>query len=69
MIQPRHNSDGFCHLDNYTQAWTIESGLRVSLAPGSYRVTGEERLNGIRYLCLDERFRLDVLELPDGTNS
>lgn len=69
MIQPVRKSNGFCYLDQQTRGWAIDSGIRVSLAPGRYRITGKERLNGILYLHLDERFRLDVFDLPDDADS
>ena len=50
---------------HYIRAWEMGTGLPVSLEPGEYRVTGEELLNGVRYLRLNDTFRVDVRDLSD----
>lgn len=50
----------FCVVRRYTSAWEMGTGLLVSLAPGKYRITGEERLDGVHYLLLEETYRLDA---------
>ena len=57
-------SDRHCTFQQYTQVWEVGTGLRVSLAPGVYRITGEECFNGIQYLRLEETYRIDASKLP-----
>ena len=54
-----------CVLRHYTPAWAMGTGLRVSLPPGKYRVTGEQRVNGVRFICLEDAYRVDVREIPN----
>ena len=61
----RSGSQRICNFRHYTPAWEIGTGLRVSLAPGKYRVTSEEVRDGVRYLCLDETHRVDVSDIVD----
>ena len=49
-----------CTIHHYTPAWTIGTGLQTALAPGMYRITGQQYVNGNRYLTLDDRFRVDA---------
>ena len=65
MIQRAPEPQSTCTFERYTPAWALGTGLRVSLAPGEYRITGEEQLNGVRYLWLNERFRVDARELAE----
>ncbi len=55
--------DRFCTFQHYTRAWEVGTGLRVSLAPGRYRITGEEQLNGVRYFRLEGAYRIDTREI------
>ena len=65
MGSSRPESEHFCTFRHYTLAWEVGTGLQVSLAPGEYRVTGEEQFNGIRYFRLNDAFRIDASKL-DG---
>jgi hypothetical protein len=38
------------------------------LAPGKYRVTGEEKLNGLVLFRLEGVYRIDVRELPSAAS-
>ena len=53
----------FCTFEHYTRAWEVGTGLRISLAPGRYRITGEEQFSGIRYYRLEGAYRVDVREI------
>jgi hypothetical protein len=61
-------ADRFCSFRRYTRAWQLGTGLRVSLAPGNYQVTGEVRLNGVVFFCLEGGYRIDVRELPSAAS-
>lgn len=65
MIQHVSEQQTTCTFNGYTPAWALGTGLRVSLAPGRYQITGEEQLNGVRYLWLNESYRIDARELPE----
>jgi len=56
-------SERFCTFRRYTHAWEVGTGLRVSLAPGRYRVTGEDQLQGVEYICLDETYRIEASQV------
>lgn len=59
------NSTRYCTFQQYTLAWEVGTGLRVALKPGSYRITGEEQLNGIHFVRLDERYRIEASQLSE----
>ncbi len=63
MVSTRPNSERLCTFQEYTLAWEVGTGLRVSLAPGDYRVTGEEESNGRHYLRLNDVYRIDATTL------
>ena len=65
MSATRPESERICIFQHYTRAWEMGTGLRVSLAPGEYRITGEENLDGVRYFRLDETYRVDVSNIVD----
>ena len=65
MTAARSGSQRICSFRQYTPAWAIGTGLRVSLAPGKYRVTHEEVRSGVRYLCLDDAYRVDSREIGE----
>ena len=65
MSPARPGSQRICIFRQYTPAWEIGTGLRVSLSPGKYRVTLEEFHNGVRYFCLDETYRIDTRDIAD----
>lgn len=65
MSAARSESERVCVFRRYTPAWEVGTGLPVSLAPGRYRVTGEEYRNGICYLELNETYRVDARDLVD----
>ncbi len=58
MLAAGPKREQFCTFHDYTPAWEVGTGLKVSLAPGRYRITGEERLNGIQFLRLEETYRI-----------
>ena len=68
MSTANFEADRFCTFRRYTRAWQSGTGLRVSLAPGKYQVTGEERLNGVTFFCLEGGYRIDVRELPSAAS-
>jgi len=47
-----------CAIDCFATAWTLGTGLPTSLKPGHYSVTDSIRIDGIRYVTLDERYRI-----------
>ena len=49
-------------VDRYTQAWAIGTGLPVTLAPGNYRITGEDQIGSNVHLRLDDTYRLRAVE-------
>ena len=67
---PAANSDAdrFCTFQCYTHAWQLETGLKISLAPGKYRVTGEEKVNGVVFFRLEEVYRIDARDLPSAAS-
>ena len=52
-----------CYIHRYTPAWALGTGLRVTLRPGVYLVTGKERTDGRLYFHLSGRYRVDAREL------
>ena len=65
MTAAHSGSQRICIFRQYTPAWAIGTGLRVSLAPGKYIVTREERRGGVLYLCLDDAYRVDSREIAE----
>ena len=63
MSAANTDSEQHCTVRRYTPAWEVGTGLRVSLAPGRYRITGREHLAGVEYYALDNVFRVDVRQL------
>ena len=59
---PSHAND-CCTFENYTPAWRLGTGLRVSLPPGSYEVTGEDHLDDRTYFRLDDAYRIDARKI------
>jgi len=68
MPAANSEADRFCTFQRYTQAWQVGTGLKVSLAPGKYRVTGEETVNGLVFIHLDGGYRIDARELPSAAS-
>ena len=48
-----------CTMHRYTPVWMLGTGLQAALEPGSYRVTDSIRVNGVRYVTLNDRCRID----------
>lgn len=67
MTQSESKRELDCLFEQYTPAWELGTGLRVSLPPGSYRVTGEEMLDGSRYVRLNEVYRVNVRDIANMT--
>ena len=44
---------------NYTRGWMLGSGVPVNIAPGTYRVAGEDCIAGVDYLRLEGRYRIE----------
>ena len=63
MSAANTDSEQFCIVHRYTPAWEVGTGLRVSLAPGRYRITGREHHNGVNYYALEDVYRVDVRQL------
>lgn len=57
------DSEQFCILDRYIHGWQIGTGIRVSLAPGKYRITAEEQIDGRLFLKLENFYRIDAAEV------
>ena len=53
-----HNTERYLQLKTYTPAWKIGTGLPDSLPPGQYRVTGENCVDGVAYILLENAFRV-----------
>ena len=68
MPTANSEADRFCTFQRYTHAWQVGTGLKVSLAPGKYRVTGEETVNGLVFIQLDGGYRIDARELPSAAS-
>ncbi len=54
----QHSPRRTCAIDCFATAWTLGTGLPTSLKPGDYSVTDSIRIDGIRYVTLDERYRI-----------
>ena len=65
MSAANSEAERFCTFQRYTHAWEVGTGLKVSLAPGKYRVTGEEKLNGVLFFRLDGVYRIDAREVSE----
>ncbi len=48
-----------CFLKFYTPGWKMGSGVPISLAPGTYRITNQSRVGGVTYWDLDGIYRVD----------
>ena len=55
--------EGSCTFERHVPAWAFGTGLRVALAPGEYRITGQDEVNGVIYLRLDDSYRIDSREI------
>ena len=65
-------ADRPCHVRHYINAWTLGTGLQVSLKPGEYRITGAGSIDGVAFLQLDGACRCaaDACELEEcATNA
>jgi len=61
-----------CTTKYYIQGWALGTGLRVSLPPGRYQITGEETFQGARFFRLNNRYRVaarDVQVEDEATSS
>ncbi len=56
---PSANGRPTCLIQNYSPAWQLGTGLRTSLAPGTYPITGEDQLQGVVYFRLGDANRID----------
>ncbi len=68
MPAANSEADRFYTFQCYTHAWQVGTGLKVSLAPGKYRVTGEEKLNGVVFFRLKGGYRIASSELPSAAS-
>ena len=68
MHAANSEADRFFIFQRYTHAWQLGTGLKVSLAPGKYRVTGEEKLNGVLFFRLLEGYRIDAREFRSAAS-
>ena len=57
------DSEQFCVFDRYIHGWQVGTGIRVSLAPGKYRITAEEQIDGKLFLKLENSYRIDAAEV------
>lgn len=49
-----------CAIDRYATAWRLGTGLPVAVEPGIYSITDSLRVDGVRYVTLDGRIRIDA---------
>ncbi len=56
---PSTNDRPPCLIQNYSPAWQLGTGLPISLAPGTYPITGEDQLQGVVYFRLGDTYRID----------
>ncbi len=68
MPAANSEADRFCTFQRYAYVWQLGTGLKVSLTPGNYRVTGEEKLNGVVFFHLEGGYRIDARELPSAAS-
>ena len=59
IATPSANDRSACLIQNYSPAWQLGTGLRISLAPGTYPITGEDQLQGVVYFRLGDTYRID----------
>ena len=62
MSSARSDSRQYCTFERYVHVWMVGTGLRISLAPGRYRITAEEQIDGKSYLQLEETYRIAAVE-------
>jgi hypothetical protein len=65
MIQGAPGPVKLCRLDRYTPAWAVGTGLRVTLAPGSYSIVGEEEVGGVQFLRLGDGYKVDARHIEE----
>ena len=65
MSSARSDPRQYCTLERYVHVWMVGTGLRISLAPGRYRITAEEQIDGKRYLQLENIYRIEEAEYLD----
>ena len=61
MITISHNYEEkpVCLLQSDSPAWQLGTGLPISLAPGTYPITGEDQLQGVVYFRLGDAYRIE----------
>ena len=59
IAAPSTNDRPPCLIQNYSPAWQLGTGLAISLAPGTYPITGENQLQGVVYFRLGDTYRID----------
>ena len=47
-----------CAIDCFATAWPLGTGLPTSLKPGDYNITDSIRIDGVRYVTLNDRHRI-----------
>jgi len=57
------NSELHCQIDRHIPAWKMGTGVKISLKPGVYQITGDDLVAGVIYLTLDNSFRIDKRDL------
>jgi len=65
MIQPVPRGQRTCVTTYYVQGWALGTGLRVSLPPGEYVITGEETFHGARFFRLDNKYRVAARDVKE----
>ncbi len=55
IVVPSANDRPTCLIQSYSPAWQLGTGLAISLAPGTYPITGENQLQGVVYFRLGDR--------------
>lgn len=56
---PSTNDRPSCLIQNYSPAWELGTGLPISLAPGTYPITGEDQLQEVLYFRLNDTYRIE----------
>ena len=59
VTQAQSKSASLFQVRDYIRGWMLGSGVPVSIAPGTYRMAGEERIGGVGYLQLEGRYRIE----------
>ncbi len=59
IASPSSKATRTCLIRNYSPAWALGTGLRVSLPPGTYPITGEDRLQQVVYFRLSDAYRIE----------